>query len=88
MESARTPGVRAGRNFHSSFAKPSSREGRGSGEPLPDGDIAEETLILKIGEPCLGKGLQLGLQARLDVGFLAGLVIAIYLAVSSSKCNG
>lgn len=63
------------------------KERNGSGEPLPNGGLAEETLILKIGEPCLGKGLQLGLQARRDVGFLAGIVIAIYFLKSKKESH-
>ena len=47
------------------------REGKSSGEPLPDGGIAEKTLILEIFEPCLGEGCELLLQPRIDVGLLA-----------------
>ena len=53
-------------------------EKKNSGEPLPDSGIAEEPLILEIGEPCLGEGFELLLQLRIDVGLLAGIVIAIH----------
>lgn len=66
IEGARHRGFRNGR-------------GGGSGEPLPDGSIAEETLVLEIIEPCPGEGFEILLQPRVDVGFLAVIVIVVNL---------
>ena len=59
------------------------REGRGSGEPLPNGGLAEKPLMLEIGEPCPGKGCKLLLQPHIDVGFPAVIVIAVHLLQQS-----
>ena len=61
------------------YAERSLHKNEGSGAPLPDGGIAEKTLILEILEPCLDEGVELLLQPRIDLGFLAVIAIAVNL---------
>jgi hypothetical protein len=53
--------------------------GGGSGEPLPGGGNAKETLVLEIIEPCPGEGFEILLQPHVDMGCLAVIVIATNL---------
>ena len=55
-----------------------SRRG-GLGEPLWLGSMAEETLILQVLKPCPAEGYEILFQSRIDMGFLAVLVIAVNL---------